>query len=583
MGGAKDSMNRLTCWAVATAIVLATGCSDSHREMDATVGEDAGTSADDAGPAPEPCETPGAVETVACGMCGTTERFCSADLEWAYGLCEAEGECAPGTMDAANCGLCGSQTRRCTTACAWETVGSCTDEGVCEPGTAMQTSDGCPAGQVRSRICGSECTYDPFAACEADTCAPPGSMETVACGMCGSLDRFCTAEGVWSSGACEGEGACVPGSMGMASCGMCGMQEALCDTTCSWVPSAVCTGEGVCSPGARMSTMSGCPAGQTRTLECDAMCDFTIVAQPCTARCSVPSDCTSGVCTGGACQPATCADGVQNSDETDVDCGGATSCPRCATGFRCGSTSDCATDTCTSGFCGAVPCNTSPARVLVYGPGGSMATGSGWFPPGTITTIATDSTWRSLATSDFGQYDVIWIAGGLCTGTTDSVMGTAEDTLGAWGPAVRGRIVITTEDADFHGGSEAMRFTSNVVSWLNSPGRNAAGGRTSLYMSWGCTMIGSRYVAGARGTPERFVSVLGSPLTGSGQDYCTNVMVTATGSTHPVMGGIPPFWGCPFHGGFGDVPSTYDVLVRGSVAAAEATAVARESPVRCVP
>ena len=42
-----------------------------------------------------------------------------------------------------------------------------------------------------------------------------------------------------------------------------------------------------------------------------------------------PSDCTSLVCTRGACQPATCTDGVQNGAETGLDCGG--TCAPCPT------------------------------------------------------------------------------------------------------------------------------------------------------------------------------------------------------------------------------------------------------------
>ena len=40
---------------------------------------------------------------------------------------------------------------------------------------------------------------------------------------------------------------------------------------------------------------------------------------------------TTGVCGAGTlCAAATCSDGVQNQGETDVDCGGATTCARCA-------------------------------------------------------------------------------------------------------------------------------------------------------------------------------------------------------------------------------------------------------------
>jgi hypothetical protein len=49
-------------------------------------------------------------------------------------------------------------------------------------------------------------------------------------------------------------------------------------------------------------------------------------------------------------------DGVRNQGEADVDCGGATSCPRCADFKTCGDPSDCQTATCTMGYCGPVGC-----------------------------------------------------------------------------------------------------------------------------------------------------------------------------------------------------------------------------------
>ena len=44
--------------------------------------------------------------------------------------------------------------------------------------------------------------------------------------------------------------------------------------------------------------------------------------------CETYSDCISGVCVGGICQPPACDDGVQNGGETGVDCGGP-DCPPC--------------------------------------------------------------------------------------------------------------------------------------------------------------------------------------------------------------------------------------------------------------
>ena len=44
--------------------------------------------------------------------------------------------------------------------------------------------------------------------------------------------------------------------------------------------------------------------------------------------CTSPQQCLSNVCAGDVCQSPTCADGVRNQDETDVDCGGA-ACMEC--------------------------------------------------------------------------------------------------------------------------------------------------------------------------------------------------------------------------------------------------------------
>lgn len=56
---------------------------------------------------------------------------------------------------------------------------------------------------------------------------------------------------------------------------------------------------------------------------------------------------------GGFGDP-TCADGVHNGLETDVDCGG-DSCWPCAEGLACGNDADCATGTCDALVCGPKP------------------------------------------------------------------------------------------------------------------------------------------------------------------------------------------------------------------------------------
>jgi hypothetical protein len=59
--------------------------------------------------------------------------------------------------------------------------------------------------------------------------------------------------------------------------------------------------------------------------------------------------CISNVCSGGTCQDASCADGVQNGDESGEDCGG--SCPKCPGGESCTVGTECESGTCDTGVC----------------------------------------------------------------------------------------------------------------------------------------------------------------------------------------------------------------------------------------
>jgi hypothetical protein len=68
-------------------------------------------------------------------------------------------------------------------------------------------------------------------------------------------------------------------------------------------------------------------------------------------KCGLNSDCASHLCNSnlGTCAVPSCSDGIQNGDETDIDCGG--SCSGCATGQHCVQASDCESGNCTSGKC----------------------------------------------------------------------------------------------------------------------------------------------------------------------------------------------------------------------------------------
>jgi hypothetical protein len=251
---------------------------------------DAASTAADAGPQPydsgptTPCETAGAIETVACGMCGSVQRFCGADHTWSYGECAGEGgECTPGTTQAIACGMCGTQQAQCGASCTWTTLGACEGEGTCAPGTRTRSDVGCAAGETRDVVCSDACVYEPAGMCVSDGCMAPGTLETVACGMCGHQDRFCNASHAWEYSTCTGEGVCLPGTAGSSSCGMCGTQTTHCTEACVWSAFGSCSGEGTCVLGTTTRTSAGCPAGQMQTLQCDASCGYSIIASACAA------------------------------------------------------------------------------------------------------------------------------------------------------------------------------------------------------------------------------------------------------------------------------------------------------------
>jgi hypothetical protein len=101
----------------------------------------------------------------------------------------------------------------------------------------------------------------------------------------------------------------------------------------------------------------GCATGETCFLSTDCAsggCSGGI----CQPGCTTGAECPSGVCTGGYCRAANCADGAQNGEETDVDCGGtAPSCVRCADGEGCASGADCGSQVCSGGICQPPSCS----------------------------------------------------------------------------------------------------------------------------------------------------------------------------------------------------------------------------------
>jgi len=144
----------------------------------------------------------------------------------------------------------------------------------------------------------------------------------------------------------------------LTSCttGCCDSTFAPLATPCADSGGTVCDGTGKCVGCLKASD---CDTG---TVCAVAACDTA------THTCSstdapLGTACSDGggtVCNGaGKCAAAHCADGIEDGDESDVDCGGAT-CPPCGTGQRCATSADCASDVCivttTPHVCAAPTC-----------------------------------------------------------------------------------------------------------------------------------------------------------------------------------------------------------------------------------
>lgn len=94
-----------------------------------------------------------------------------------------------------------------------------------------------------------------------------------------------------------------------------------------------------------------CTNGDKDSKESDVDCGGASKCDRCAknAKCTMSSDCESDFCKGGRCTDPTCTDKVQNQDETGVDCGGP--CLPCDIDQPCKSNADCEGQYCKDGLC----------------------------------------------------------------------------------------------------------------------------------------------------------------------------------------------------------------------------------------
>ncbi len=240
--------------------------------------------------------TVGAVQSKACGLCGTTTRTCLSSCQWgSWSSCSGQGVCSPGATQTGVCGDCGSRTRTCTSSCAWSSWGTCTGQGICTPGEVQNST--CGYCGSRSRSCTSTCYWEAWSTCTGQGVCASGTTQNQTCGNCGGQSRTCTSSCAWSSwSTCTGEGPCAAGTVETRACCDCGSQNRTCSTACQWSSYSACAGPdpgggtqacntgqlGLCADGT-LRCVDGCRACQrtwTPTAEtCDDRdedCDGTV-------------------------------------------------------------------------------------------------------------------------------------------------------------------------------------------------------------------------------------------------------------------------------------------------------------------
>jgi hypothetical protein len=98
---------------------------------------------------------------------------------------------------------------------------------------------------------------------------------------------------------------------------------------------------------ANATCANGVLDGSETDVDCGGSCPACNLGQ----RCSISKDCGNSWCSAGVCTAANCTNGVKDGIESDVDCGEL--CAGCAVGKSCGFDSDCQSHLCVNSVCAA--------------------------------------------------------------------------------------------------------------------------------------------------------------------------------------------------------------------------------------
>jgi Ca2+-binding RTX toxin-like protein len=216
----------------------------------------------------------------------------------------------------------------------------------------------------------------------------------------------------------------------------------------------------------------------------------------------------------------------------------------------------------------AVPSGASAANVLIYGPSDSSElTRDAATAAGHTASVASESTWAGLTTSDFSGYDAIVF--GLDTSCESEGLETAVASRGAWSPAVTGGIVASSFDnhEDNGGPNQVSELIRNEINFA------VAGRGTGL-----AAMCAYQFSEETVTLLDRFGTFT---VDGEPRDD-----IAILDSSHPVIAGPPTLtnsglsdWSNSTHSGYTSFPASFEVVALGEDGpSAEPVLIAKDPP-----
>jgi len=230
----------------------------------------------------------------------------------------------------------------------------------CDDGAACKVGDDCKNGVCKGGQCKAPSCNDQV---------KNGTETDLDCGgscvvKCGPLKGCATPsdclDGVCTNGKCAAAGCTDQMQNGLETDVDCGGGECdPCADTLKCSAEADCL-SGFCDPGAKVCNAADCGNGHKDANETDLDCGGSCTVKCAPGKgCSSAIDCVDEVCDTNAnppvCVAGSCADQVQNGDETDVDCGGSCS-DKCQETKSCIVDGDCVSAHCSGGVCVTVSC-----------------------------------------------------------------------------------------------------------------------------------------------------------------------------------------------------------------------------------